>query len=107
LAFSCFSSNIYFKGGTALSKAYKLINRFSEDLDIFVYSGNQTSSKQTEKTLTRNVSHFVIENNKGGYVKELSKIGGDFRKLAFSYNTHYESAGLKERGGNQMLCAGR
>lgn len=27
-------SNIVFKGGTSLSKGYKIINRFSEDIDI-------------------------------------------------------------------------
>jgi hypothetical protein len=104
LAHSCFSDKIYFKGGTSLSKAYRLINRFSEDLDLFVYSGNPASSKQAEKTLTRNVSHFVIENNGEMYVKELSKIGGDFRKLAFLYDTHYESVGLKENLEVEIKC---
>ncbi|MDR1524462.1 MAG: nucleotidyl transferase AbiEii/AbiGii toxin family protein [Tannerella sp.] len=104
LAFSDFSDRIYFKGGTSLSKAYRIINRFSEDLDIFAYSGNPTSSKQAEKTLTRNISHFVIENNREMYVEELSKTGGDFRKLAFSYDTHYESAGLKENLEVEIKC---
>jgi predicted nucleotidyltransferase component of viral defense system len=60
LALSDFASKIFFKGGTSLFKSYNLINRFSEDLDIFVFSGNPVSSKQAEKTLTRNISHFVI-----------------------------------------------
>ena len=51
LAFSDFSGSIYFKGGTSLSKAYGLINRFSEDLDVFVYSGNATSSKTGRKNI--------------------------------------------------------
>ena len=38
------------------------------------------------------------------YVKELSKTGGDFRKLAFSYDTHYESAGLKENLEVELKC---
>jgi hypothetical protein len=104
LAFSDFSDRIYFKGGTSLSKAYRIINRFSEDLDVFAYSGNPASSKQAEKTLTRNISHFVIENNREMYVEELSKTGGDFRKLAFSYDTHYESAGLKENLEVEIKC---
>ncbi|MDR2651592.1 MAG: nucleotidyl transferase AbiEii/AbiGii toxin family protein [Prevotellaceae bacterium] len=104
LTSSKFSDNIYFKGGTSLFKAHQLITRFSEDLDIFVYTGNPVSSKQAEKTLTRNVSHFVIENNQGMYVKELSKTGGDFRKLTFSYDTHYESAGLKENLEVEIKC---
>jgi len=104
LSVSDYSGNIYFKGGTSLSKAYRLISRFSEDLDVFVYSGNPTSSKQSEKTLTRNISHFVIDKNKKMYVEELSKTGGDFRKLVFSYDTHYECAGLKENLEVEIKC---
>ena len=104
LAFSEFSNRIYFKGGTSLSKAYRLISRFSEDLDLFVYSGNVSSSRQAEKTLTRNISHFIIENNEEMYAEALSKTGGDFRKLAFSYETHYEHAGLKENLEVELKC---
>ncbi len=104
LAASDFADNIYFKGGTSLSKAYAIIDRFSEDLDMFAFSGNSSSSKQAEKTLNRNISHFVIENNAAMYKEELSKTGGDFRKLAFSYDTHYESAGLKENLEVEIKC---
>ncbi len=104
LALSDFAENTCFKGGTSLSKGYGLINRFSEDLDVFVYSGNPASSRQSEKTLNRNISHFIIENNREMYVEELSKTGGDFRKLAFSYDTHYESAGLKENLEVEIKC---
>ena len=104
LALSEFAGNVYFKGGTSLSKAYGIIDRFSEDLDIFVYSGNPASSKQSEKTLNRNVSYFIIENNRDMYVEELSKTGGDFRKLVFSYETHYEGVGLKENLEVELKC---
>ena len=104
LALSDFAETIYFKGGTSLSKAYGIIFRFSEDLDIFAYSGNKASSRQAEKTLNRNISHFIIENNAEMYKEELSKTGGDFRKLAFSYDTHYESAGLKENLEVEIKC---
>lgn len=104
LALSDFAESIYFKGGTSLSKAYNIIDRFSEDLDMFAYSGNPASSKQAEKTLNRNISHFIIENNVEMYKPELSKTGGDFRKLVFSYDTHYESAGLKENLEVEIKC---
>ena len=104
LAFSDFSKNIYFKGGTSLSKCYKLINRFSEDLDVFIFSGSQASSKQFEKTLNRKISHFIIENNKEMYDENLSKTGGDFRKLAFSYDTNYKYTGLKENLEVEIKC---
>ena len=38
-------SNIIFKGGTSLSKCYKLINRFSEDIDLNV---NTETGEPTE-----------------------------------------------------------
>jgi len=34
LAKSGYKNSVVFKGGTSLSKGYKLINRFSEDVDI-------------------------------------------------------------------------
>lgn len=36
--------NIIFKGGTSLSKCYKLINRFSEDIDLNI----ETDKRHTE-----------------------------------------------------------
>ncbi len=46
LSESPFRENVVFKGGTSSSKGYKLISRFSEDIDIAVidsesYKGNQ------------------------------------------------------------------
>lgn len=37
---------LVFKGGTSLSKCYKIINRFSEDIDITLDSDNQSQSKK-------------------------------------------------------------
>jgi predicted nucleotidyltransferase component of viral defense system len=104
LVLSEYSEYTYFKGGTSLSKAYGLIFRFSEDLDMFTYSNNPHSSRQAEKNLIRHISHFVIENNHEKYREELSKIGGDFRKLAFSYDTQYRNAGLKETLEVEIKC---
>lgn len=47
-----FGSEFVFKGGTCLSKAYNLINRFSEDIDLLMLETNKTKSKtQKEKRL--------------------------------------------------------
>lgn len=49
-------NQVVFKGGTSLSKGWKLINRFSEDLDLFL---NQNAFEpplgafRTDKTLKR------------------------------------------------------
>ena len=38
---SDFKGNFNFKGGTSLSKAYRLVERFSEDIDILVLPGTR------------------------------------------------------------------
>ncbi|MDD3594029.1 MAG: nucleotidyl transferase AbiEii/AbiGii toxin family protein [Candidatus Gastranaerophilales bacterium] len=52
LAKSIFADEIVFKGGTCLAKAYDLIERFSEDIDLLIIETEQTKSKtQKEKRL--------------------------------------------------------
>ena len=96
ISLSEYGAKTYFKGGTSLSKAYGLIERFSEDLDLFVFSGNKAASKQAEKTLNRNLSKYIIEQNKNLYQEDLSETGGNFRKLFFLYDNVFQSIGLKE-----------
>ena len=42
-----------FKGGTSLSKAYLLGNRFSEDIDIAITSDSQRTDNQTKNIISR------------------------------------------------------
>ncbi len=42
-----------FKGGTSLSKAYHLGNRFSEDIDIAITSDSQRTENQTKNIISR------------------------------------------------------
>lgn len=59
LAESPYFKNGIFKGGTSLSKAYKLIERFSEDIDLAIVNdaGNEIGGRNLmrliEKTMTR------------------------------------------------------
>ena len=43
--------NIIFKGGTSLSKCYRLINRFSEDIDLNIESENKPTEGQRKKLI--------------------------------------------------------
>ena len=47
--------NLIFKGGTSLSKCYKIINRFSEDIDLSLDIKNLTSTNK------RNLKKAIIE----------------------------------------------
>jgi len=63
------AEKVVFKGGTSLSKAYRLTNRFSEDIDIAVieadsFSGNQLKMliKRLSKDMTTDLEEVVIPN---------------------------------------------
>ena len=83
LSISDVADKIVFKGGTSLSKAHKIITRFSEDIDLAVLnidqSGNQIKKllKKTEDTMTVELSY-----NKN-HAQE-SK-GSAFRKTVYDY----------------------
>ena len=96
ISLSEYADKTYFKGGTSLSKAYGLIERFSEDLDLFVFTGEKDASKQAEKTLNKKLSKYIIEQNNDIYKEELSETGGNYRKLYFLYNNVFQGVGLKE-----------
>lgn len=46
LSRSQYCEDVVFKGGTSLSKAYQIIARFSEDIDLAIFSDGRTRSKQ-------------------------------------------------------------
>jgi len=73
-----------FKGGTALSKAYRVIERFSEDIDLAVISTDMTSN-QTKKLIKR-IEKSIIDNNFREIVDhiQVSK-GSEFRKTVYNY----------------------
>lgn len=54
LSESKFNDGVVFKGGTSLSKGYKLIDRFSEDIDIAVLNVSELSGNHV-KNLIRDV----------------------------------------------------
>jgi len=74
-----------FKGGTALSKCYKVIERFSEDIDLVVLREEGESGN----SLTRKIKHISAVVNE--FLPEVEKEGvtsktGRLRKTAHDYN---------------------
>lgn len=69
LSASEYTSDVIFKGGTSLSKAYNCIDRFSEDIDFAIlktenHSGNQLTNKikAVEKTVSQGLEYFQHPN---------------------------------------------
>jgi len=78
------ASEAVFKGGTALSKCYRVIERFSEDIDLVVLqeegdSGNKLSKKL--KSITNAVGQVITEVEDEGITNKKGMI----RKVAYDY----------------------
>ena len=54
-----FNNEFVFKGGTCLSKAYNLINRFSEDIDLLMLETKNTKSKTQKGKRLSALREFV------------------------------------------------
>ncbi len=78
-----------FKGGTALSKCYNMIERFSEDIDLVVLRREgESNNKLTTKirTISEVVNAVLPEVNINGLTQKM----GMNRKTAHSYNKEFK-----------------
>lgn len=82
-----FSNNVVFKGGTSLTKAHKLINRFSEDIDLAIIHDSSRTANQV-KSLIRNIEKAITVNLTEGEF-ELNSKGSRFRKTYYRYDSLY------------------
>ncbi len=74
---------VVFKGGTSLSKAYNLIDRFSEDIDLAVIIENK-SSNQIQK-LIRSVEKEIVLDLKEIVIDGITSKGSKYRKTVYEY----------------------
>ena len=83
LSQSLHKNSVVFKGGTSLTKGYRLINRFSEDIDIALLdeklTGNalKTKIRKIEKTITADLTEI----EEAGVTSK----GSVYRKSLFQY----------------------
>ena len=89
LSLSDFRDAAVFKGGTSLSKAYRIIDRFSEDIDLAVFADGKSAN--AVKKLLKRVETAVAE----GLTQidddpRISK-GSSFRKTVHEYARSAES----------------
>ena len=87
--------NIIFKGGTSLSKCYKLINRFSEDIDLNIDSDSKPTEGQRKK-LKENIVSII---NEFGFTLDNAdnvKSRRNYNRYIINYPTVFSSSFLKE-----------
>jgi hypothetical protein len=84
------------KGGTSLSKGYKIINRFSEDIDIHIkapahlgVNENPKNTKEKSVQSRKNFYDWLAENIK---IEGITSIKRDY---AFDDPDHYRSGGIR------------
>ena len=86
---------VVFKGGTSLSKAYHLIERFSEDIDLAIHDGHalgdarrRTLMRAIERVATQDLTYLQ------GHPQESRH--GRFRKTAYAFPTLADDAELDQ-----------
>lgn len=87
--------NIIFKGGTSLSKCYKLINRFSEDVDLNIETETHPSQGQ-RKNLKRNIVSVIDEFDFVFVNPEGVRSRRDYNRYIIDYPTLFPTDYLKE-----------
>jgi len=81
---------IVFKGGTSLSKVYKLIDRFSEDIDLSLLQIEYKSEHQI-KRLIRNIEKIIIKTPLSEIPDHLqTSKGSRIRKSVWEYPSFYD-----------------
>lgn len=85
-----FAESIIFKGGTSLSKAYSIINRFSEDIDLIIdrelLGFGELISKSQIKKLRKASGGFIINDFREELILQLDKLGVDRGLYEIQYN---------------------
>lgn len=87
--------DIVFRGGTSLSKCFKLIDRFSEDIDLSV-EGMEKPTERQRKNLKENVVSVIEEN--GFSLENADEIRSrrDFNRYVIRYPSAVNTAYLKQ-----------
>lgn len=83
LAQSPHASSVVFKGGTSLSKAYRLIDRFSEDIDLAVWLEDATDNQR--KKLIKEIESSVSEGLRYIENDDRESKGSRFRRTVYEY----------------------
>ena len=86
---SYIGDQVVFKGGTALSKCYKLIERFSEDIDMVVLRYEGESDNQLKNKI-RAISKVVEKVIPEIEVEGLTDKRGNIRKTVHQYDKLYD-----------------
>lgn len=78
------AERVVFKGGTSLSKAYQLVNLFSEDIDVAVIDADSFTGNQL-KTLIKKVAKEMTIDLQETLIDGVTSKGSHFYKAVYAY----------------------
>ncbi len=84
LSQSTFCEDVVFKGGTSLSKAYKIVDRFSEDIDLVLLAKEGMTGGQIKKILT-DIEKNIIKDPLETDISFKTSKGTKIRKTGYKY----------------------
>lgn len=91
---SQYADSIIFKGGTSLSKAYHLIDRFSEDIDLIIdrhlLGFDLLDSGSKIKKLRKASGSFIIHEFREELIHQLDEMGIAQELYEIRYNDHVD-----------------
>ena len=93
---SAVQQDVIFKGGTSLSKCHKIIQRFSEDVDLSIDFETVKLSQSHRKLLKQDIVHII---NSAGFTLENPehvRSRRDFNRYVINYGQNESSNGLKQ-----------
>lgn len=88
--------DVIFKGGTSLSKCYKLIERFSEDIDLNI-QGNTKPTERQRKHLKTNIISAIDELGFNIINYEDIRSRRDFNRYMIDYSAQFSAGYLKRK----------
>ena len=92
LANSPYSEKVVFKGGTSLSKAYKIAERFSEDIDLAIIANSKSSQGALDKLIMEVEKKIALNPLKLDKKPSFTSRNKKFRQSHWKYPRHVSGA---------------
>lgn len=90
LSYSAHLNDVVFKGGTSLSKAFGLIDRFSEDIDLAVFAEGKGDSAR--KKLIKNIEAIATKGLRPVQNDIRTSKGSKFRRTVYEYPKNFNES---------------
>jgi len=87
-----YQPNLVFKGGTCLSKVYKLINRFSEDIDITLFDESNTIGRGKRKRFKESILAVINDIGLSLVNPDSVQSKRDFNEYQIKYTPYFNDS---------------